>query len=162
MSEHSLIIALKFGEKLKEFDDISQAEKYFISYKDELLNKLKVICGQSVGFFPDYSIESLKNIEKLYFQLYHDNTFGKLGLSQRQFESIMSVYWGEVVIKNNPDAKWIIEEFAFSQGKYELLVNKGLCNISIVDMFQDLYKRQDNKRQNLLFREYNRYFTRQL
>lgn len=37
MSEHSLIIALKYGEKLKEFDDISQAEKYFISYKAELL-----------------------------------------------------------------------------------------------------------------------------
>ena len=37
MSEHSLIIALEYGEKLKEFDDISQAEKYFISYKDELL-----------------------------------------------------------------------------------------------------------------------------
>lgn len=69
----------------------------------------------------------------------------------------MSVYWGEVVIKNNADAKWLIEEFAFSQGKYELLVNKGLF-----DMFQDLYKRQDNKRQNLLFREYNRYFARQL
>ena len=61
-------------------------------------------------------------------------------------------FWGEVVIKNNADAKWLIEEFAFSQGKYELLVNKGLCNISIFDMFQDLYKRQDNKRQNLLFR----------
>lgn len=41
----------------------------------------------------------------------------------------MSVYWGEVVIKNNPDAKWLIEEFAFAQGKYELLVNKGLFKI---------------------------------
>ena len=37
MSEHSLIIALEYGEKLKEFDDIAQAEKYFISYKAELL-----------------------------------------------------------------------------------------------------------------------------
>lgn len=37
MSEHSLIIALKYGEKLKEFDDISQTEKYFILYKAELL-----------------------------------------------------------------------------------------------------------------------------
>lgn len=157
MSEHSLIIALKYGEKLKEFDDIAQAEKYFISYKDELLNRLEAISEQLDGFSPDYTIESLKNIEKLYFQLYRNNTFGKLGLSQKQFESIMSVYWGEVVIKNNADAKWLIEEFAFSQGKYELLVN-----ISIFDMFQDLYKRQDNKRQNLLFREYNRYFARQL
>ena len=162
MSEHSLIIALKYSEKLKEFDDIAQAEKYFISYKDELLNRLEAISGQLDGFSPDYTIESLKDIEKLYFPLYRNNTFGKLLLSQKQFESIMSVYWGEVVIKNNADAKWLIEEFAFSQGKYELLVNKGLCNISIFDMFQDLYKRQDNKRQNLLFREYNRYFARQL
>ena len=45
MSEHSLIIALKYGEKLKEFDDIAQAEKYFISYKDELLNRLEAISG---------------------------------------------------------------------------------------------------------------------
>ena len=162
MSEHSLTIALKYGEKLKEFYDIAQAEKYFISYKDELLNRLEAISGQLDGFSPDYTIESLKNIEKLYFELYRNNSFGKLGLSQKQFESIMSVYWGEVVIKNNADAKWLIEEFAFSQGKYELLVSNGLCNVSIVDMFQDLYKRQGNKRQNLLFREYNRYFTRQL
>ena len=157
MSEHGLIIALKYGEKLQEFDDKVQAEKFFISYKDELLNRLEAISGQLDGFSPDYTIESLKNIEKLYFELYRNNTFGKLLLSQKQFESIMSVYWGEVVIKNNADAKWLIEEFAFSQGKYELLVNKGLF-----DMFQDLYKRQDNKRQNLLFREHNRYFARQL
>lgn len=147
---------------MKEFDDIAQAEKYFISYKDELLNRLEAISGQLDGFSPDYTIESLKNIEKLYFELYRNNTFGKLLLSQKQFESIMSVYWGEVVIKNNADAKWLLEEFAFSQRKYELLINKGLCNISIFDMFQDLYKRQGNKRQNLLFREYNRYFARQL
>lgn len=63
MSEHSLIIALKYGEKLKEFDDIAQAEKYFISYKDELLNRLEAISGQLDGFSPDYTIESLKNIE---------------------------------------------------------------------------------------------------
>lgn len=69
MSEHSLIIALKYGEKLKEFYDIAQAEKYFISYKDELLNRLEAISGQLDGFSPDYTIESLKNIEKLYFEL---------------------------------------------------------------------------------------------
>lgn len=85
-----------------------------------------------------------------------------MGVSQKQFESIMSFYWGEVVIKNNSGAKWLIEEFAFLQGKYELLVSNGLCNVSIIDMFQDLYKRQGNKRQNLLFREYNRYFARKL
>ncbi|WP_251614081.1 hypothetical protein [Pumilibacter muris] len=52
MSEHSLIIALKYGEKLKEFYDIAQAEKYFISYKDELLNRLEAISGQLDGSPP--------------------------------------------------------------------------------------------------------------
>lgn len=52
MSEHGLIIALKYGEKLKEFDDIVQVEKYFISYKDELLNRLEAISEQLDGFSP--------------------------------------------------------------------------------------------------------------
>jgi hypothetical protein len=28
---------------------------------------------------------------------------------------MMSVYWGEVVIKNNEDAKWVVMEYPFSQ-----------------------------------------------
>lgn len=52
MSEYGLIIALKYGEKLKEFDDIVQVEKYFISYKDELLNRLEAISEQLGGFSP--------------------------------------------------------------------------------------------------------------
>lgn len=52
MSEHGLIIALKYGEKLQEFDDKVQAEKFFISYKDELLNRLEAISGQLDGFSP--------------------------------------------------------------------------------------------------------------
>lgn len=32
--------------------------------------------------------------------------------------------------------------------------------MAIGNPFRDLYKRQDNKRRNLLFREYNKYFGR--
>ena len=52
MSEHGLIIALKYGEKLQEFDDKVQAEKFFISYKDELLNRLEAISEQLDGYSP--------------------------------------------------------------------------------------------------------------
>lgn len=160
MSKYSLNIAIKYGETLREFSNISEAEDYFISYRDYFLNRLKAISAQDSAFFPDYTVESLKKLEKWYFDLYEKNAFDKVGLIQKEFESIMSVYWGEVIIKNNADAKWVVEEYPFSQKKYEFLVNRGLCNVSIVDKFHDLYKKQNNKRRNLLFKEYNRYFKK--
>ena len=36
MSKYSLNIAIKYGETLREFNDKSEAEDYFISYKDNL------------------------------------------------------------------------------------------------------------------------------
>lgn len=63
MSKYSLNIAIKYGETLREFNDKSEAEDYFISYKDNLLNRLKAIITQTSVFFPDYTIESLKKLE---------------------------------------------------------------------------------------------------
>ena len=160
MSKYSLNIAMEYGETLRAFSDKSEAEDYFISYKDALLNRLKEISIQTSAFFPDYTIESLKKIEKWYFDLYERQVFDQVGVTQEEFESMMSAYWGEVVIKNNEDAKWVVMEYPFSQKKYEFLVNKGLCSVSVVNKFHDLYSKQNNKRRTLLFREYNRYFAR--
>lgn len=160
MSKHSLNIAVKYGESLREFRDQSEAEDYYISYKDDLLNRLKAISTQASAFFPDYTIESLKKLENWYFNLYEKQSFDKAGSTQEDFESMMSVYWGEVIIKNNEDAEWVVEEYPFSQKKYEFLVSKGLCSVSVVNKFHDLYRMQSNKRRTLLFREYNRYFAR--
>lgn len=159
MSKYGLKAAIKYGEALKEFSNISEAEDYFISYKNYMLNRLKDISAQNSEFLPDYTVEGLKKLEKQYFDLNEKNAFDKAGTTRNEFESIMSVYWGEVVVKNNEDAKWVVEEFAFSQGKYELLVNKGLCSVSIVNKYRDLYRLPHNARRNLLFREYNRYFV---
>lgn len=115
MSKYSLNIAIKYGETLREFSNKSEAENYFISYKDNLLNRLKAISIQTSAFFLDYTIESLKKLEKWYFDLYEKQSFGQVGLTQEEFESMMSVYWGEVVIKNNEDAKWVVMEYPFSQ-----------------------------------------------
>ena len=47
MSKYSLNVAIKYGENLREFNDKSEAEDYFISYKDNLLNRLKAISTQT-------------------------------------------------------------------------------------------------------------------
>ena len=67
MSKYSLNIAIKYGETLREFNDKSEAEDYFISYKDNLLNRLKAIITQTSVFFPDYTIESLTRINRKRF-----------------------------------------------------------------------------------------------
>ena len=159
MSKYGLKAAIKYGEKLSEFNDISEAEDYFFSYKDYFLNKFETICSQNSYFSLDYTVESLKKIEKWYFDLYEKNEFNKVGFTQDEFESIMDVYFGEVVVKNNEDAKWLVTEYPFSHKKYEFLVNKKLASMSIINMCHDLYKKQNNKRRNWLFREYNRYFV---
>lgn len=151
---------MKYGETLREFHDISEAEDFFISYKDHLLARIKAVSTKGTAFFPDYTVESLKRLEKWYFDLYEKNAFDQIGSTQEEFEHMMSVYWGAVVIKNNEGAKWVIEKYPFSQGKYEFFVSKRLCNVSIANKFHDLYKKQNNKRRNLLFREYNKYFAR--
>ena len=91
MSKYSLNIAIKYGETLREFNDKSEAEDYFISYKDNLLNRLKAISTQTSVFFLDYTIESLKKLEKWYFDLYEKQSFEQVGLTQEEFESMMSV-----------------------------------------------------------------------
>ena len=160
MSKYAFNTAIKYGKKLCAFNNLSEAEDYFISRKDFLLNKLKAVSTQTSAFVPDNTVESLKKIEKWYFDLYEAKAFDRFGLSREEFEQIMSFYWGEVVVKKNEDAKWVVEEYPFVKGKYELLVNKGLFGMAIGNPFRDLYKRQNNKRRNLLFREYNKYFGR--
>ena len=160
MSKQGLNAALKYGEKLKEFNDISEAEDYFLSYKNDLIKKFEILCVQNSYFLPDYTVESLKKLEKWYFDLYDKNEFDKVGLSQNEFEKIMSIYFGEVIVKNNEDAKWLVMEYPFSQKRYEFYVNKGNFSMSIINAYHDLHKRQNNKRRNLLFREYNKYFAR--
>ena len=127
MSKYSLNIAIKYGETLREFNDKSEAEDYFISYKDNLLNRLKAISTQTSVFFPDYTIESLKKLEKWYFDLYEKQSFEQVGLTQEEFESMMSVYWGEVIIKNNEDAKWVVMEYPFTTCIACRATNEELC-----------------------------------
>lgn len=91
MSEYGLKIAVKHGKKLKKFKDISKAETYFFLYKDKLLGKLETICRQNSYFLPDYTVESLKGIEKWYFVLYEKREFNKIGLTRHGFERMMSV-----------------------------------------------------------------------
>lgn len=158
MSIRGFKAALAYGEKLKKFKDADAAERYFLARKDKLLEKLEKNCAKQGLFVPDYSVESLKKLEKLYFDLCGTGGFAGAGFTKKEFESAMSMYFGEVIVRNNRDAKFEARSFPFSKDKYEFYVSKGLLSMAIADKFLDLDKRPDNVRKNSIFREYNKYF----
>lgn len=159
MSQFGLKTAVKYGVKLKEFSDISEAENYYFSYRDCMLTKLETISKQNPFFESDYTLESLKSIEKWYFDLYEKNEFGQVGLTLNEFEKILSIYFGAVIVKNNEKAEWLVYEYPFSQNKYEFMVYKGNLYWSIINCFNDLCKIQNNKKRNYIYRKYNKYFA---
>ena len=159
MSKAGLKVAIEFGAGLKSFKDISEAEEYYFSYIDALLECFSQICNDENDFFEmDFSVDSLKTIEKWYFHLCENNGFATLDVIQEDFEKMMGVYYGEVARKNNEDVKWIVEEYPFVEKKYELLINKGLLSVNVLNICNDLDNRPSNKRRNFLAREYKHYF----
>ena len=106
MTRLGLKAAFRYGEKLTAFKSMEEAEKYFFTYKDKLLGKFEKKCAQYNFFTPDYSVESLKKLEKIYFDLlYETGSFRKTGLSRDEFESAMSIYFGEVVVRRQRRGK---------------------------------------------------------
>ena len=153
MSKYGLKIAKEYGEKLQSFYNKEDAERYFDLYRNNAVDIVEKIIKSYDNLKLDYSVESLKNIEKLYFELYENNEFSKMDITKNEFENIMEIYFGEVITRNYKDSKWLVYEYPFSRGKYELHVNKGLGSISVVGMCKDLNNRKDNKRKNYLFNQ---------
>ena len=57
MSTYSLKAAIKYGETLREFHDISEAEDFFISNKDHSLARTKAVCLLGSGCY-DFRIQN--------------------------------------------------------------------------------------------------------
>ncbi|WP_208025362.1 hypothetical protein [Bacillus salipaludis] len=159
MSKQGLKAAIQYGEKLPVFKGLKEAQTFFFNYKDELLKQFELISQESTLFKANYKVESLKGLEKWYFELYEKNEFVKLGINRNEFEKAMAIYFGELVVLNNKDAIWEVEEYPFVPERYTFGVRKGLGSMSLGNWFIDHFKEPSNKRRNSLFRRYNHYFN---
>lgn len=50
MSKQGLNTAIQYGEYLEEFNNKIEAENYYMSYKNHLLERLKIISKQMTSF----------------------------------------------------------------------------------------------------------------
>ena len=68
-----------------------EAEKYFFAYKDKLLGKFEKKCAQYNFFTPDYSVESLKKLEKI-CKIFVQEKHGKRQYKQAKQILPMKIY----------------------------------------------------------------------
>ncbi len=137
-----------------------EAEKYYFSYRDNVLKSIAKLAKKHPEYQLDFSPESLKDLEKLYFDLLEKNTYSKyelLGLTLNRMEQILAIYYGEVFVKNTTFI-WVAQPFGYVDNKYYLGIqsaNKGMTIECI--SFSNHHKTMDNKRKQYLYREYMKY-----
>lgn len=156
MSREGMKAAQEHGEQLPSFPDQPSAELALFGRRDELIRQLTAAADRSTTFSADFSPESLKSLEKWYFELWETKSFSALGTERAEFERWMAMYFGEVMVRNAPDFEWVVEEYSFAQGKYSIGVRKPLLAI-MLGRYTDLYARRSNKRKQSVWREYRQY-----
>ena len=158
MSSRGLQVAKDFGQRLPAFNSRDEAEADLFSRRDQQLQRLSELGAASGVFVSDFSPESLKNLESWYFTLYKSDGFGALGISREELECCMASYFGEVVVRNCPDAKWEVRAFPFEHGKFEIGVERGLIHMMLA-RFTDHYKLPNNKRRQKIYKMYEQRFA---
>jgi hypothetical protein len=156
MTRQGMEAAAEHGQKLPTFPDLGSAESALCHQRDELIRRLTEAALESTTFSADFRPESLKELEKWYFELYVSHSFGAIDMSCDDFERSMAMYFGEVLVRNEADFDWVVSEYAFEAGKYEIGVAKPLLSI-MLRQFTDLHARTNNKRQQSIWRDYRQY-----
>lgn len=152
MSREGMKAARAHGELLPSFPSLEAAEQALHEMRDDLTQELPRAAVSTTAFSPDFSPESLKGLERWYFDLWENEGFEAAGFSRETCERAISMYLGEVLVRS-AGFHWMVEEYAFQPGRFEIGVRKGLLTI-MLRRETDLFARPNNKRRESLWRRY--------
>ena len=157
MSRQGLRIAVKVGLSRRKFLNHESAIKYFSSLREEVFELIKELEIEYPNYKLDFSPESLKSIEKIYFDYYDKNKFGEESISKDEFEILLAIYDGNVYVTNGK-AKWTVEEDDFVKDNRFYLAIKSLNGFLTVDCtkWSNHERRPSNKRRQMIYREYKK------
>jgi len=85
--------------------------------------------------------------------------FEAVGTSREEFEHWMAWYYGATAVRNDPEAAWVVAEFPFERGRYELGVRKGLLTEMLTAGFADHHASRNNARQERWYRRYRDHYV---
>ena len=100
----------------------------------------------------------LQGVEDLYFKLFGEAAGGSARRDRSTFEFAMAVFWGAVAVAHG--ATWEVYESTFAPGHFGLAVSRGLLTVVLDARCSGWDRRPNNKRRELLRREYDKTFGR--
>src|SRR5271169_369499 len=154
-----LKVAKEFGQKLPAFASQADAQESLFKERDDRLLRMAQLAARSQVFHADFTPQTLKALEQWYFELWNSNSFDSLDIRREDFERCMASYFCEVAVRNCPGVQWVVQEYAFEAGKFEIGVRRGLLTL-MTARFSDWYKEPGNKKHQKLRREFEKYFSR--
>lgn len=156
MSRAGRIAAAEHAETLPAFASLAEAEAALYAFRDDRLALLARLAQASGAFELDYRPDSLKALERWYFDLRESDGFARAGVRSEVFEECVAMYFFETAVRNAA-ADWTVQEYAFGPGLFEIGVTRSLFT-----MFgrgrRPRAVEQQNKRKQSMWREYRRYF----
>ena len=159
MRSSGLDTALAHGQKLPTFPSAAAARDALFRYRDDSVRRLvEFTSAPDCPFSADFTPQSLKTLEAWYFQMWESQSFEHLGITAATFEKLMAVYFGAVAVRNSSGFEWVVDEYAFTPGRYELGIRRGLVTITLMG-FGDVWARRDNKKRQSIWREYVRFVS---
>jgi hypothetical protein len=155
MSNRGLTVAHAYGEHLPEFKSVREAELELFGRRDRLLDNLRRAVSNAPVRLDD-SPQSLKDLEAWYFKLLdRGDDFNSLEMNRDELECAISMYLGTVVVANVPGFKWLVQEFAFLAGRYEIGIGVPLFKVMLTGG-SNLQSEPNNKRRQSLFRQFRK------
>jgi hypothetical protein len=161
MSKTGIKAAVTRGVALPSFADQPEAENVLFALRDKAIQYILSRAKQNPSVDLDFSVESLLRLETWYFKVISTGRIFSFfnRRSRYTLPQACAFYFGEVVVRNRAKAKWVVEEFPFVKGRYEIGVNEGLSTMMLSSFHTKLHH-PENKKHNSLWRTYQHYFER--
>jgi hypothetical protein len=145
VSRIGIAVARNFGAGLPRFDSQAEAQAALFAQRSAEIGRLLRAIGDL-----DYSVESLKTLEK---RLLHEEGIGTAE-GPESWAMATGFYFGEVLCRN-AGFEWLVTEFPFQPGHYEVGVRKGSLAVMLTTGKRPATI--NNQRMQSLLREYQRY-----
>jgi hypothetical protein len=156
MSKHGLKIAQDYAQTLPRFENSNEAERALFERRDHLLSRLRDTTREDEKVQLDGSKQSLKDLEQWYFAVLEGPGFASVRMDREEVEHAISMYLGEVLVRNANGFRWVVEKFAFAEGCYEVGVATSQVKI-MLSRGANLQAKPNNSRRQSLYREFSQF-----
>jgi hypothetical protein len=142
------------GAALPRYENLRAARRALLAERDELLAHLGSLDAGAHGFVHDLSPDSLRRLERWYFALHRARAFARVGSDRRTFEGAMAYYLGAVAKRAVQGARWVVEAYPFTPGRYEIGIATAKHRLMLRGMCDAWHETPHNAREDALFRRF--------